>query len=262
MHAAYRRGEAEYGVLPMDFDSYSQRLLDTLVRRLGHDPERLESALQTANTTDLFLAIACDLKTAGSWDVLARRFYPGLRSMALRAGASESEAEEIARGLPGSLIAPPATGNAATRIASYDGSGSLFSWLASVANRHHIDRLRAARKVPNVRPPAMPSPPDAVVGAETGQRVEQALRETLLDLSTRETLLLVWKYRDGLSQHDIAARLDVSAPRVSQLMKRTVQRVREGVLERIQDESAPQWASRDQLWAALRNVVGKLLDHQ
>ena len=85
------------------------------------------------------------------------------------------------------------------------------------------------------------------------------MHAALLDLSTRETLLLVWKYRDTMAQCEMAERLGISEPRVSQLMRRTVEKVRESVLTRIQDESAPQWASRDELWAALRNVVGRLL---
>ena len=260
LREAYRRGEAEYGALPLEFDAYARRMIGTLVRRLGPDEAALGAALRGANSTDLFLAIACDLKTPGAWEILSRRFYPGLRAIALRGGASEAEAEEIARELPGALIAP--AGDAATRIAGYDGTGSLFSWLASIANRHHLDRLRAAKKAPDMPVPATPSPPDVVVGAETGERVESALRETLLDLTMRETVLLVWKYRDNLSQHNMAVRLGVSEPRISQLMKRTIEKVRAGVRQRIRDESSPQWASRDQLWTALRNVVGNLLNHQ
>lgn len=264
LRAAYSRAQAEYGELPLAFEAYADRLLRVLFARLAREDgavsrARIERALGEPVASDLYLAIACDTMASGSWEALSRRFFADLRAVAIKAGASEAEAEELARELPGSLIHPPPGAGTRTRLGTYDGSGSLFSWMASIARNQLADRHR--RSAPSVAPPhRVHTPAEMIVGAETGERLEEALRHALLDLPMRESLLLVWKFCDDLPQHQMAVRLGISEARVSQLMKRTVDRVRASVLEQIRDESSPTWASREELWAALRNIVGQLLD--
>jgi len=223
----------------------------------------VEAVLATVSVSDLYLALACELRRAGAWESFARRYEQGLKAVALRCGASATLAEELVQELPGVLIHPPASGRAAALIGTFDASGTLFSWLATILQRRLIDRRRQERP----RPPAAiesdgTDPPMAVVDAETGRRLREALKDAYLDLSTRESHLLVWKFLDSLPQHEMARRLDVSEARVSQLLKRTTEKVRIRVLDRIRDESSSTWASRDALWAALRDVVGQLLSER
>ena len=254
LREAFERGRKEYGELGVEFEAFSERALKAVA---GRDAE---AALATAPVTDLYLALACELRRPGAWETFSRRYEPGLRAVALRFGASAPLAEELVQELPGVLIHPPASGRAAALIGTFDASGTLFSWLATILQRRLTDRRRQERPHP---PAALESddadPPAAVVDAETGRRLREALKEAYLDLSTRESHLLVWKFLDNLPQHRMAERLGVSEARVSQLLKRTTEKVRVRVLDRIRDESSPTWASRDALWAALRDVVGQLL---
>jgi RNA polymerase sigma factor (sigma-70 family) len=248
--------------LDVPFEAFARRLLDSANGSTG------DAALQidAIDAEDFYLASACECGCPGSWERLEELYLPRLRTMALRWGASAAEADEVTRDLPGELLGQPAHGRTATRIGSYDGTGSLIGWLGRVVDRS-LGR-RAKRRTPAVPPAELEGkaadsdarPPDAVVYTETGERVGAAFETALLDLSAREFLLVTAKYRDGRSQKEIAHQLDISEPRVSYLLKRAVDRIRTSVWREIPDESAPQWLDRDGLAGQLREVIGRLLD--
>ncbi|MHC4957309.1 MAG: RNA polymerase sigma factor [Planctomycetota bacterium] len=255
------RGRAEYGPLPLSYEEFVAGVATVAPPpAAGGDLVRV---LDHPWSGDLFLARACEARTPGAWEVVNQRFVPIVRSVLSRLGASADEAEEVARELPGYLLQPPRSGGAETLMGTYDGSGSLLAWLSSIARNRFYDRRRAeSGPFAELSDVAGDDPPAFVVGVETGERLEKALKVALLDLSTRETFLLIWKFHNNLSGAEMARRLGVSEPRVSQLLRRTVAKIRASVLERIRDDSAPQWASRDELWPALRNVVIKLLSER
>jgi RNA polymerase sigma factor (sigma-70 family) len=261
LQRTFERGRAEYGPLPLSYEEFTAGVAAVAPPpAAGGD---LVKILEQAWSGDLFLARACEARTPGAWEVLSQRFVPIVRSVLRRIGASAVEAEEVARELPGYLLQPPRGGCARTLMGTYDGSGSLLAWLSSIARNRFYDRRRAGSgPLGESFGAGGDDPPAIMVGAETGERLEEALKVALLDLTTRETFLLIWKFHDNLPGAEMAERLGVSEPRVSQLLRRTVAKIRASVLERIRDDSAPQWASRDELWAALRNVVGKLLSER
>jgi RNA polymerase sigma factor (sigma-70 family) len=257
LRAAFESGIEEYGDFDVEFDAFCERATAAVA---GRDAA---AALGSVAMADLYLALACELRRPGAWETFATRFDHGLKAVARRCGAPSPLAEELVSELPGALIHPPPNRRAETLIGTYDASGTLFSWLATILQRRLIDRRRKERPHP---PPqtefAGADPPMAVVDAETGRRLREALKEAYLDLSTRESHLLVWKFLDNLPQQEMARRLDVSEARISQLLKRTTEKVRTRVLDRIRDESSPTWASRDALWTALKDVVAQLLSER
>jgi RNA polymerase sigma-70 factor len=214
---------------------------------------------------DVYLAIACDLGTAGAWEALEREFAPRLRGLLRKRGATEGEAAEMLGDLPGYLCEPPPDGRARTRIGTYDGSGALFSWLAVIALRTVNQRRQspaAARKedgsvsgVPTLR--AMP--PGGAIAEETARRFQAALAGAWAALTPRERLAVLLRYRDGLSGREIARLMGVGEPRVSRLIEAGLTRLQEGI-RRQMPETPPGTSSPDSaVWVALGGIVGRHL---
>lgn len=261
LRAAFERGRDEYGALPLGFEAYADQALRVIRPRAAGEPRAIEAALGAPPATDLYLAIACDARVPGAWELLEQRFAVRLEQQVRRFGATPVEAEELVRELPGVLINPSARSDAATLIGTYDASGTLFSWLTTILSNRLTDRRRR-RKTDSLRSSESDDeldPPGSVVNAETVRRIEEVMKPALLDLPARDYFLLTWKYHDNLPQHEMARRLGVSEARVSQLLKRVTLRISTAVRDRIRDESAPYWAAQADLWTALRNVVRNLL---
>lgn len=260
LREAYRAGEEAYGPLPLEFDRFARRIAAPLL-----DDGEFARALASLHVADAYLAIACDERVPGAWEVFDDRFVPRMRGMARRIGVSPEQAEEIARELSGELISPPTKGRTRTRLGSYDGRGSLFAWLSTTVRNRLTDRARrrlpssGSEGVDEMSDETDPEPPLRVVGSETSDRLRVALRDALLDLSTRESLVLLWIYRDNQTQAQIAKVLKISVPRVSQLKKRAESRVAASVRRAIKDDSFSAWPSRDWIWDSLKRAVSDLL---
>ena len=141
--------------------------------------------------------------------------------------------------------------------------GSLVNWLLAIARNRAIDRVRAAaRRVPaasfsgligDARDEAAavdwlvasgtvlavgapePAPEVAVAASETQAAVVRAI--ATLDGPEREAILLA--YRDGLTQSEIAARLDWPIGTVKTRTRRGLRRLRDSLEAHAAKESVP-----------------------
>ena len=67
------------------------------------------------------------------------------------------------------------------------------------------------------------------------------------------------KFGDGRSQKEIAQQLGISEARVSNLLKRAIDRIRNAVLREVPDETAAHWIDRDGLRPVLKEAISSLL---
>lgn len=249
LRVGFDDGERAHGPLGLAFDVYAARVTALVRQRLERagaepTPAAIVHALERTALGDLYLAIACDERLPAAWEAFVGRFSPRLRALARRRGAREDEADAIARELPGALVAPPALGGARTRMGTFDGSGSLLAWLATIVAYRLVDPHRAPRTEPieavlraeessarRVAPTADASadPASLAVADESRARFSDALAGAWAHLAPRERLAVGWKYRDGLSQIDIARLLGVGPPRASRILARAVEKLRVGL---------------------------------
>ncbi len=261
--AAHGRGFAAHPDVVLGFSEYFDRICEWTV---CDDAQALVARIEKMEAADYYLASACELGCPGAWDRLTNLYQSRFRAMALRWGASASDADEIARELPGELLGKPAHGRCATRIGSFDGTGSLLAWCGTVIDRALARRRRKQSRETGAELDARPDdggspPPDAVVHTETGRRVHDAFETALLDLSAREFLIVKGKFGDGRSQKEIAQQLGISEPRVSNLLKRAIDRIRNAVLREVPDETAAHWMDRDGLRPVLKDAISSLLSN-
>jgi RNA polymerase sigma factor (sigma-70 family) len=263
LRRAYEQGEHEYGTLPVAYPLFARRYLSLTCRRLlasgvSTTDAKIAAALQRAAGADVYLTVACDENVAGAWEIFTSRFVPRLRGLARKRGARATEADDLANHLPSELAQAPANGETRTRIGRFDGSSSLFSWLTVICLRRLVDRRRAravrpipAGSVPDQPAPARQADPSRrIADAEAAHRFRTSLAAAWNELSPQESLALLWKHRDGLRQKQIAALLGVGTPRVSRIVKRAIEKLRDGVSRGEENSS----------WSALLRAVEKHME--
>jgi RNA polymerase sigma-70 factor (ECF subfamily) len=259
--AAYDAGLALYGALPVSRAEFAAAFAS-------------RSPAPGVAGADLFLAVACDRGVPGSWEVLRERFFPSLKGVLVSKGATGALADEILDDLFGDLCSPPPRGGARTRIGTFDGKGPLAGWLAIVAVRRFYDRVRARTAAPHpaafgsggsesggglTPPDGDPTPLQALAATERVRRFEDVLQEALAGLTSRERLAVLFKYRDGLPQREVARLLGVSDSRVTRLLQAGTDRMRKFVADRLRE--TPPGTREEALWVALEAAVARGLSN-
>jgi RNA polymerase sigma-70 factor (ECF subfamily) len=168
---------------------------------------------------------------SGGLGSLYDRHGRAVYSLALRILGDESDAEEVTQDV---------FAQAWRRAAQYDASrGTVAAWLLVMARTRAIDRLRSRRVRPEGRvrddegltlqqlPSTDPDAASAMVAAERGQRVRRALES--LPLLQRVALELA--YFEGLSQREIAERLEQPIGTVKTRMRLGLLKLRDVLVE-------------------------------
>jgi DNA-directed RNA polymerase specialized sigma24 family protein len=269
---AHKAGRETYGPLALSFDRFASLVGPLVARRAAG--EALDAAIARRVGTDLFLASACEANVPGAWDVLHERFEPRLRALALRMLRARSDAEVLAAEVLGDLAVPPPRAAARTLLGTYDGSGSLFGWLAAILSRRAYGKTkeRRAAAIPlsgaaddSTLDVAVPDrrgdgadPVDALLGSERASRFATALSSAWGDCTPNERFVLVAKFRGGVEQTAIATMLGVGAPRVTRLVQQVVGKLREAV-DRVLGDDGPTGGLREPGRFGLLDVVQKTL---
>ncbi len=207
--------------------------------------EAFAHAMQTRgeplHAEDMFLATACDVRADGAWECLERRYTQPLRALMRRRGSTSRDTRELLSELWGALAVPPTSGNARTRLGTYDGRGSLFAWLATVTWRRSVDRWRrdsagGTSEIDESVPARTKSHVSALMDAESERIVSEALASAWEAMTTRQLQVIVLKYRHGLPQRAIAKALRISPPRVTRILRAACEKLRVALGKRVSAE--------------------------
>jgi RNA polymerase sigma factor (sigma-70 family) len=274
---AWDVGRGRYPGLALPFDTYARRVLELVLLPRGADrvdwTAELAERLRRSGGPDLYLAVACEERVSGAWEAFRDHYEPKLRSLARAHGARGFDIGRVAADVLGELSVPRASGRRRTGLGAYAGAGSLLAWLTVVLRRRMSDERRDvasdrrtasgrqdrehARKPHRRGNPSEEMDPVVIaVDGETCTRFGEALRRGIGALTNREREALAWRFRQGLSQTEVARRMRVGEPRVSRLLDRGVSRLRAAVKTAFPGE---RWEELDRLWMALHVEVGKAL---
>ena len=160
-------------------------------------------------------------------------YAPRLFRFAMRRAGDEDLAEEITQT---TLI------TAVTRLKTWRGEATLFTWLCTISRRQLVDHWRKTARRPELRPldddpdvrAALESlafggdRPDATDTVIDGRRLAERVQATLDYLPNRYGDVLEWKYLLGLSVNEIAERLGSTPKAVESTLTRARQAFREG----------------------------------
>lgn len=156
--------------------------------------------------------------------------FPGLYRFALvRLGQDEDDAEEVAQA---------AICKALLKLATYRGEAALFTWLCTFC-RHEISAMlrgkrrapRLVEETPEVRAALETLSAISIEGPESVARrneIARLVQVTLDRLPLHYGNALEWKYVEGLSVKEIAARLGVGPKAVESMLTRARVAFRDG----------------------------------
>jgi len=236
-------GRAAHPSLALVAARFEAGALERAAWTAADDEDSREGALlaieRRGRGADLFLALSCDGGVPGAWDRLCTTTLPAVARGLSARGLAPAVADAEALDLPGHLIQAPEHARSATRLGGYRGSSSLSTFLAVAAYaRWSTERRRrslasidrgaedGARAIDVPAPSSLGTGPEH---AETALRLAAELPRAWARLTEREALALLYKDRDGLPQASIARLLGVGAPRVSRLLDRAYERLREAL---------------------------------
>jgi RNA polymerase sigma-70 factor, ECF subfamily len=101
--------------------------------------------------------------------------------------------------------------------------GSAVQWLMGIARHKIADARRSLRMIQAEKEPSAPQQTDPLAAEET----RLAVAKLMAELGDEERLVLEWKYLDGVSVRDIAARLGRTERGAEALLFRARQAFRE-----------------------------------
>jgi predicted DNA-binding protein (UPF0251 family) len=257
LRRGFAAGLAAWGDLGIAFDDYARGVIARVQARLGRagipsHGASFDRVLEVSVPADLYLAIACDAGAERAWSAFARELVPRIEGLARTRGFTEAESEELVCDLPGYLALPPPQGAARTRIGTFEGSCSLFSWLAVLVNRRWADRNRSRGRAEG--------PPAATEAKERSARLRTALASGFARLSSKEACAVRLKYVAGLKQKEVAALLGVKEPRISVLLKGAAEKLRAALGSSLRDESPALGPQDDDVWVSLRDAIGSQME--
>lgn len=155
-------------------------------------------------------------------DDLYGRYGDLLYSLVLRIVRGPAEAEEVCQ---------EAWLQAWRRVASYNPArGSVGAWLVTLARSRAIDRLRSEGSRARAEGAAVADPPDPAPDAsiDAGHRqMNERVRGAMAQLEPRQRQVLELAYFSGLTQTEIAERIDAPLGTVKSWTRQGLLRLRE-----------------------------------
>lgn len=150
---------------------------------------------------------------------LFQHFAPRIKAYMRRLGADDALAEEL---MQESML------TVWRRAASYDpNTAAVSTWLFTIARNKRIDGVRRQK-----RPEIDPNDPTLVVEPEQPDRIldrvksAERMRSALTELPPDQAEAIRLAYYEGLSQSEIAARLDAPLGTIKSRMRLALQRLR------------------------------------
>ncbi|MCA9315113.1 MAG: hypothetical protein H6806_10805 [Planctomycetes bacterium] len=267
LEAAFVAASDAYRTPRLDRADFEREVLIRVTRRLDRSylavgPDTVLRALELTSTSDLYLTISCELGLPDAWERVIEVHAARLDGLARQLGIV-GDAGSIGRDVLADLSRPPASPPPRTRIGTYDGSGTLFAWLAVVLRRGGATQAR--RKTPrpqSVEPRALDARPGpdhgdpvaALLDAEDGMTVVRALQAAWRALSTREQLALHFRFGESLTLKEVGSLLQLSESGTSRVVSGALDRLREKVRPLLKKDLLP--PDRLRLWMALWQAVG------
>ncbi len=263
---AHDAGRVAHPGIPLDRDAFAKHAEGCAERRRsrrGGGPSPGVVEVPEGLAGDVYLAAACLGRVPGAWERLQATHAGRLVALGRSRGASVVEAEQQVADLLADVAVAPSGSGRPPPLAQYDGSGSLFGWLATCLLRRLAARARAAeplRPLPPTaaaRPGGDDDPAQAALRRELEERLRGALRRAIDALTVQERSALVLLHRDGWSGTEVARLLGIGPPRVSRLRTQATEKVRRALLPLLRSEGRP--GRGVDAWDALRDAVGATL---
>lgn len=265
-----RSGAADFGIDAAAFGSMLEQIAAKYLPIAGGRSSEAASATvdfcRTLRLQDLALARACAAGSEAAWNAFLIRCRDSLARTALAIAREERAARELADSVYADLYGLEAPGGRrVSKLACYDGRGSLEGWLRSVLAHEFTDRHRRERRLVSLDEQIEAGrdfrAPEAESAVSPDPRVEAATDEALAAISAEERWLLASYYLDGQTLTAIAALLGVHESTVSRRLDRAVRALTKDIVKRLRQRGFSRDQAREALELDVRDLAVDVRRH-
>jgi RNA polymerase sigma-70 factor (ECF subfamily) len=229
------------------------RILEEIARKFAAPSHQLREFCFSLKIEELVLARACAAGNEHAWETFMLRYREKLYEIGLHITREDSAARDLSDSIYAELYGTtPKDGRRVSKLASYNGRGSLEGWLRTVMAQEHVNRYRRQRRMVSLDEETeegqqFASPVQEPVTA-VDPRLESATDEALASLPPDERFILAAYYLDDRTLAEIARMLSVHESTISRKLDKLAKSLRKQILAGL----ARQGMSRRQAEEALQ----------
>jgi RNA polymerase sigma-70 factor len=267
---AFERCQRRFPTVYLPIEVYEARINEILSSELGSaDDAATAEAFAKIHHEDLYLAIACSRNDRVAWEYFADDYAPLLRNFAAQACRNSDESEDLAQEITTRLLKDK------TRMAGYNGRGSMAGWLRVAVSHAAIDRFRRTNRLTSLEelqergPKTVLRNPEKKQGEETldsrwGPAFTGIAAECLRRLPARDRLMLCLYYLQNVSLKDLGRQLGIHEATASRWLERIRRDIRKQVEREIREKHGLRSAEMESLWkwvspGSLAEAIGRNL---
>jgi RNA polymerase sigma-70 factor (ECF subfamily) len=211
------------------------RILEEIARKFAAPSQQLREFCFSLKIEELVLARACAAGNEHAWETFMLRYREKLYEIGLHITREDSAARDLSDSIYAELYGTtPKDGRRVSKLASYNGRGSLEGWLRTVMAQEHVNRYRRQRRMvsldeENEQGQQFASPEQEPVSA-VDPRLESATDEALASLPPDERFILAAYYLDDRTLAEIARMLSVHESTISRKLDKLAKSLRKQIL--------------------------------
>jgi RNA polymerase sigma-70 factor (ECF subfamily) len=262
-----RSGAAEFGIEVVEFASILERIADKyLPPDDGRSADSVAEFCRTLRLEDLALARACAAGSEPAWNAFLIRYRQSLSRSALAIARKETAARELSDSVYAGLYGLDGPdGRRVSKLAYYDGRGSLEGWLRSVLAHEFTDQTRRERRLVSLEEQVEAGhdfrAPEQEVAPAPDPRLESATDEALAAISAEERLLLASYYLEDRTLAEIAVLLGVHESTVSRRLDRTIRALTKNITKGLRRRGLSREQAREALEVDVRDLTVDVRRH-
>lgn len=230
----YESARARYGEIGVGFEEFANGLRLIIERQACEQSGR--GLIRDLYTDDIYLTLGCALPTDAAWKEFIRSYKSLIRDIAYYVCRTKQGVADIAMDVIADLYMRDRSGK--SRIASYNGSYSLSTWLRTiVANKIFNEQQSRWSKVERLSSiedridPAQYSSLDLDVRTNTyAPIVLDVLRGVCVEVQNPDCLLLLMRFDEQMTISDIARLQQVHSSTISRRLRQVQRRISDRVL--------------------------------
>ncbi len=228
-------GAAEFGLSEGDFGAALAAIRQKYLPS-ACDADSAASFYRALHLQELALARACAAGNEKAWEVFLTRYREKLYDAARAITREDSSARELADSLYAELYgAHERDGKRISKLAYYNGRGSLEGWLRATLAQEHVNFLRRSRHEVSLEEKQEAGQQFAAVDPPAHSvadvRLAQAADEALATLAAEARYILAAYYLDGRTLAEIARVLHVHESTISRKLEKITGAVRKNIVE-------------------------------
>ena len=254
--------EADAAALGLSPEQFGGILGEVAARYLAEGASEAEAAAfcRGLRLAELALTRACAAGNEDAWNRFLTRYREALYGAALAMAADAASARELADSAYADLYGMgERAGRRVSKLAYYDGRGSLEGWLRSVLAHEYTNRWRGARRLVSLDEQVEAGrefrAPEPLPEAAPDARLEAATAEALDALPAEERYLLACYFLDGQTLAAIGAVMGVHESTISRRLDRILGALSKRIVKGLRRRGLSRDQAREALEADVRDLT-------